>query len=61
MDIREGVLLEAQLGSVVLKVMGAKDFTLEVTGRDEITPPDFLRVHVRDGGLLERSGLHPTM
>ncbi|MET3367658.1 UNVERIFIED_CONTAM: NADPH-dependent ferric siderophore reductase [Jeotgalibacillus campisalis] len=45
---------------VVLKVMGAKDFTLEVTGREEITP-DFLRVHVRDGGLLERSGLHPTM
>ncbi|MDR6989824.1 NADPH-dependent ferric siderophore reductase [Paenarthrobacter nitroguajacolicus] len=45
---------------VVLKVMGAKDFTLEVTGREEITP-DFFRVHVRDGGLLERSGLHPTM
>lgn len=45
---------------VVLKVMGAKDFTLEVTGKEEITP-DFLRVHVRDGGLLERSGLHPTM
>ncbi|MCF3138427.1 siderophore-interacting protein [Paenarthrobacter sp. AR 02] len=45
---------------VVLKVMGAKDFTLEVTGREEITP-DFLRIHVRDGGLLRRSGLHPTM
>ncbi|AFR30682.1 siderophore-interacting protein [Arthrobacter sp. Rue61a] len=45
---------------VVLKVMGAKDFTLEVTGSEEITP-DFLRVHVRDGGLLERSGIHPTM
>ncbi|MFE4194965.1 siderophore-interacting protein [Paenarthrobacter sp. NPDC056912] len=45
---------------VVLKVMGAKDFTLEVTGQEEITP-DFLRVHVQDGGLLERSGVHPTM
>ncbi|MCR1161498.1 siderophore-interacting protein [Paenarthrobacter sp. UW852] len=45
---------------VVLKVMGAKDFTLKVTGREEITP-DFLRIHVRDGGLLERSGVHPTM
>lgn len=45
---------------VVLKVMGAKDFTLEVAGSEEITP-DFLRVHVRDGGLLERSGIHPTM
>ena len=45
---------------VVLKVMGAKDFRLEVTGREEITP-DFLRLHVRDGGLLERCGLHPTM
>ena len=40
--------------------MGAKDFTLEVIGREEITP-DFFRVHVRDGGLLETSGLHPTM
>lgn len=45
---------------VVLKVMGAKDFTLQVTAREEITP-DFLRVHVRDGGLLKASGLHPTM
>lgn len=45
---------------VVLKVMGGKDFRLEVTGREEITP-DFLRVHVCDGGLLQRSGLHPTM
>lgn len=45
---------------VVLRVMGAKDFRLEVTGREEITP-DFIRVHVRDGGLLERSDLHPTM
>ncbi|MEV7663265.1 siderophore-interacting protein [Paenarthrobacter sp. NPDC089316] len=45
---------------VVLKVMGAKDFTLEVIGREEITP-DFFRVHVRDGGLLKAGGLHPTM
>jgi NADPH-dependent ferric siderophore reductase len=45
---------------VVLKVMGAKDFRLEVTGCEEITP-DFLRVHVRDGGLLERSDVHATM
>lgn len=45
---------------VVLKVMGAKDFTLHVTGRQEITP-DFLRIHVRDGGLLSSVGLHPTL
>ncbi|HKU35624.1 MAG TPA: siderophore-interacting protein [Paenarthrobacter sp.] len=45
---------------VVLKVMGAKDFTLEVIGREEITP-DFLRIHVRDGGLLIDSEPHPTM
>ncbi|MDR6416541.1 siderophore-interacting protein [Pseudarthrobacter sulfonivorans] len=45
---------------VVLKVMGAKDFRLEVTGREEITP-DFLRLHVRDGGLLAGSDLHATM
>ncbi|MFJ5958078.1 siderophore-interacting protein [Paenarthrobacter sp. NPDC092416] len=45
---------------VVLKVMGAKDFRLELTGREELTP-DFLRIHVRDGGLLQASGLHPTM
>ena len=45
---------------VVLKVMGAKDFRLEVTGREEITP-HFLRLHMRDGGLLERSDLHATM
>ncbi|MFJ4171945.1 siderophore-interacting protein [Paenarthrobacter sp. NPDC089714] len=45
---------------VVLKVMGAKDFTLEVTGREEISP-DFLRIHVTDGGLLIDSEPHPTM
>jgi NADPH-dependent ferric siderophore reductase len=45
---------------VVLKVMGAKDYELEVTGSEWITP-DFLRVHLRDGGLLAESGIHPTM
>ena len=45
---------------VVLKVLGAKDFRLEVTGREEITP-DFLRVHVRDGGLLAGCDVHPTI
>ena len=56
----KGCWLKRNWEGVVLKVMGAKDFTLEVTGREEITP-DFLRVHVRDGGLLKASGLHPTM
>ncbi len=45
---------------VVLKVMGAKDFALGVTGRAQVTP-DFLRLHLRDGGLLERCGIHPAM
>jgi NADPH-dependent ferric siderophore reductase len=40
--------------------MGAKDFTLEVTGREEISP-DFLRIHVKDGGLLVDNEPHPTM
>ena len=45
---------------IVLKAMGAKDFMLEVIGREEISP-DFLRVNVKDGGLLMDSELHPTM
>ncbi|MBP2387531.1 hypothetical protein [Paeniglutamicibacter kerguelensis] len=40
--------------------MGAKDFALGVTGRAQVTP-DFLRLHLRDGGLLERCGIHPAM
>lgn len=57
--VKEWCLKRSWEGAV-LKGMGAKDFRLEVTGREEITP-DFLRVHVRDGGLLERSDRHPTM
>lgn len=39
---------------------GAKDFTLEVTGREELGP-HFVRLHVNDGGLLAACGVHPTM
>ncbi|WP_026554121.1 siderophore-interacting protein [Arthrobacter sp. 35W] len=45
---------------VVLKVMGAKDFSLEVTGREQITP-NFLRLHLSDGGMLAATKIHPTM
>lgn len=44
----------------VLRALGAKDFQLLVTGRDQICP-NFIRIHVDGGGLLEDCGVHPTM
>ncbi|MFJ5260516.1 siderophore-interacting protein [Streptomyces sp. NPDC088387] len=44
----------------VLKLMGAKDFVLTVTGGED-AGPDYRRVHFTDGGLLAAHGVHPTM
>ncbi|WP_367322098.1 siderophore-interacting protein [Streptomyces sp. HUAS ZL42] len=44
----------------VLRLMRAKDFTLTVTGAEDVTP-DYRRLHLTDGGLLEAVGVHPTM
>ncbi|MGX1270983.1 siderophore-interacting protein [Streptomyces phaeoluteigriseus] len=44
----------------VLKLMRAKDFTLAVTGAEEVTP-EYRRLHLTDGGLLAATGVHPTM
>ncbi|MER6393238.1 siderophore-interacting protein [Streptomyces sp. NPDC059382] len=47
---------------VVLKLMGAKDFTFTVTGAEDVTA-NYRRVHLSDGGLLAAAGesIHPTM
>ncbi|MER5772106.1 siderophore-interacting protein [Streptomyces sp. NPDC001985] len=45
---------------VVLKLMRGKDFTFTVTGTEEVTE-HFRRVHFSDGGMLARTGVHPTM
>jgi NADPH-dependent ferric siderophore reductase len=44
----------------VLRLMRAKDFTLTVTGAEDVTP-HYRRVHLTDGGLLAATGVHPTM
>ncbi|MFE7644727.1 siderophore-interacting protein [Streptomyces phaeoluteigriseus] len=44
----------------VLKLMRAKDFTLTVTGAEQVTP-EYRRLHLTDGGLLAATGVHPTM
>ncbi|GGS88696.1 siderophore-interacting protein [Streptomyces chromofuscus] len=44
----------------VLKLMGAKDFVLTVTGAEDVTP-EYRRLHFTDGGLLSAYGVHPTM
>ncbi|MFI6033853.1 siderophore-interacting protein [Streptomyces sp. NPDC051315] len=44
----------------VLRLMRAKDFTLTVTGGEDVTP-DYRRLHLTDGGLLAATGIHPTM
>ncbi|SES39203.1 NADPH-dependent ferric siderophore reductase, contains FAD-binding and SIP domains [Streptomyces sp. yr375] len=44
----------------VLKLMRAKDFTLTVTGVEEVTG-DYRRLHLTDGGLLAATGVHPTI
>ncbi|MBP3077912.1 MULTISPECIES: siderophore-interacting protein [Streptomyces] len=45
---------------VVLKLLRGEDFTFTVTGSEEVTP-EYRRVRFTDGGLLARSGVHPTM
>ncbi|KRD21150.1 MULTISPECIES: siderophore-interacting protein [unclassified Streptomyces] len=44
----------------VLKLMRAKDFTLTVTGAEDVTG-DYRRLHLSDGGLLAATGVHPTL
>ncbi|HEY3562719.1 MAG TPA: siderophore-interacting protein [Kribbella sp.] len=45
---------------VVLKLFRAKDFVFTVTGAEQVTER-YRRVHFTDGGLLEATGVHPTM
>ncbi|MER7048517.1 MULTISPECIES: siderophore-interacting protein [Streptomyces] len=45
---------------VVLKLMRGKDFAFTVTGAEDVTDR-FRRVHFTDGGMLARTGVHPTM
>ncbi|MFF3322465.1 siderophore-interacting protein [Streptomyces sp. NPDC002889] len=45
---------------VVLKLMRGKDFEFTVTGAEDVTD-HFRRVHFTDGGMLARTGVHPTM
>ncbi|MBM9623243.1 siderophore-interacting protein [Streptomyces zhihengii] len=45
---------------VVLRLMRGKDFTFTVTGAEEVTD-HYRRVHFTDGGMLARTGVHPTM
>ncbi|MEU9732433.1 siderophore-interacting protein [Streptomyces sp. NPDC048002] len=44
----------------VLKLMGAKDFELTVTGAEDVSSA-YRRLHLTDGGLLTATGVHPTM
>lgn len=44
----------------VLRLMRGKDFTLTVTGTEEVTD-DYRRLHLADGGLLAATGVHPTI
>ncbi|ANW21600.1 siderophore-interacting protein [Streptomyces clavuligerus] len=45
---------------VVLKLLRGKDFTFTVTGAEQVTDR-FRRVRLTDGGMLARTGVHPTM
>ena len=45
---------------VVLKLFRGKDFVFTVTGAEQVTE-HYRRVHFTDGGLLEATGVHPTM
>ncbi|MFI5964790.1 siderophore-interacting protein [Streptomyces asoensis] len=44
----------------VLRLMRAKDFTLTVTGVEEVTG-EYRRLLLSDGGLLAATGVHPTI
>ncbi|MFI8931333.1 siderophore-interacting protein [Streptomyces sp. NPDC053474] len=45
---------------VVLKLFRGKDFRFTVTGAEDVTE-HYRRLHVTDGGMLARTGVHPTM
>ncbi|QDY75276.1 siderophore-interacting protein [Streptomyces qinzhouensis] len=45
---------------VVLKLMRGKDFRFTVTGTEAVGDR-YHRVHFTDGGMLARTGVHPTM
>ncbi|WP_329136839.1 siderophore-interacting protein [Streptomyces sp. NBC_01476] len=45
---------------VVLKLIGARNFTFTVTATQQVTPR-FHRLRLTDGGLLAALGTHPTM
>ncbi|MFD5427746.1 siderophore-interacting protein [Streptomyces sp. NPDC127084] len=45
---------------VVLKLMRGKDFTFTVTGAEQVTER-YRRLRLSDGGMLEATGVHPTM
>ncbi|MET8981514.1 siderophore-interacting protein [Streptomyces sp. NPDC004539] len=44
----------------VLKLMRAKDFTLTVTAKEQVSE-GYLRLRLTDGGLLAANPVHPTM
>lgn len=48
------------LQGAMLKLLGAGDYRLTVTGRREISP-HYLRLSFDAGGMLGRHSLHPTM
>ncbi|GHF01130.1 siderophore-interacting protein [Streptomyces longispororuber] len=45
---------------VVLKLFRGKDFRFTVIGAEDVTD-HYRRVHLTDGGMLARTGVHPTM
>lgn len=45
---------------VVLKLFRGKDFVFTVTGAEQVTER-YRRVHFSDGGLLQATGIHPTI
>ncbi|MFJ5273668.1 siderophore-interacting protein [Streptomyces sp. NPDC088358] len=44
----------------VLKLLRGKDFTFTVTGAEDVTP-HYRRLRFTDGGMLEATGVHPTL
>ncbi|MGA4837938.1 siderophore-interacting protein [Streptomyces sp. G45] len=45
---------------VVLKLLRGKDFRFTVTGAEDVTE-HYRRLRLTDGGMLARTGMHPTM
>ncbi|MFJ3668078.1 siderophore-interacting protein [Streptomyces sp. NPDC090106] len=44
----------------VLRLLRARDYVLEVTRAEDVTP-HYRRLHLTDGGMLAETGVHPTM